>query len=69
VRRKPMNIKKLFKSKDWANQEGDYYDPKLLLTDEEIQEIKNRNKDNEDVQRLLSDLETYKKIVMMYENT
>jgi hypothetical protein len=54
---------------DFANQDEEYYDPKLLLNVEEIQEIKYRNKDNEDVQKLLNDLDVYKKIIMMYENT
>jgi hypothetical protein len=53
----------------FSNQDEEYYDPKLLLTDEEIQEIKDRNKDNEDVKKLLNDLGVYKKIVMMYEST
>jgi hypothetical protein len=53
----------------FANQEEEYYDPKLLLTDKELQKIKDRNKDNEDVQKLLNDLGVYKKIIMIYENT
>jgi hypothetical protein len=54
---------------NFANQDEEHYDPKLLITDEEIQEIKDRNRDNEDVQKLLNDLDVYKKIVMMYEST
>lgn len=52
----------------FANQDDQAYDPKLLLNDEEIRQIKDRNKDNEDVKKLLNDLEMYKQIVMMYES-
>lgn len=60
-----MNI---FRQIDWSNKEEIFYDPKLLLSDEELEQIKDRNKENEDIQKLLDDVETYKKIIMMYES-
>jgi hypothetical protein len=60
-------MKKVSDFMQFANQDEEHYDPKLLLTDEEIEQIKDRNKDNKDVQKLLNDLEIYKRILMMYE--
>jgi beta-glucanase (GH16 family) len=65
LRRRIMKISDFI---GFANKDQEYYDPKLLLTDEEIEEIEDRNKGNKDVQSLLNDLETYKKIVMRYES-
>lgn len=60
-------MKKVSDLIEFANKEERHYDPGFLLTDEEIEQIKDRNKDNEDVHKLLDDLKMYKQIVVMYE--